>query len=617
MPEELAIVVVVLVVACWLLVKMVRAFVDSVDAVWWTWSAALTKGRKNRYLKKKSVLSHFVQVVIPNELGPGEKQLDQTEVQFGQFQNISKWNASPPAWTRAEFKQYTLPNKNESCEAMDAEDIHSILMPGATAWADHESILVGKQCEYPFLPPSNNRAEFRCFPSLTLDLDSADFECDGSKIGEKEIARYFGEERNSVVGYNKRRSDLIAKRDALNERIRKWNEQSRAQWETCRARSEMFLKEETAKFALASDLYLHKCEEQRRHFREILEGYNRGEKKSVIDRVNYVLGSFSLPRSVPHTWDIDFDDEQQILIVEIGLPDVVHRPPFKKVFLKSGPVQKPLNQTERKAIIPQVHPAVLLRFAYEIFRNDDGQIVKLLVLNGWIKFDDPSTGINTKAYTASLMVERSQITGLNLQKIEPLAAFDSLHGKSAGRLVEIIPIEPTLSLNRKDSRFVDAKAVLGMLGSETNLAAMDWQDFEHLIRELFEKEFADRGAEVKITQASRDRGVDAIVFDPDPIHGGKYVIQAKRYTNTVEVSAVRDLCAVVKKEGASRGILVTTSTYGADAYAFANNEPITLLNGAELLGLLKKHGYSFRINLQEARKLNPINLRPERSSTTP
>jgi hypothetical protein len=72
-----------------------------------------------------------------------------------------------------------------------------------------------------------------------------------------------------------------------------------------------------------------------------------------------------------------------------------------------------------------------------------------------------------------------------------------------------------------------------------------------------------------------------------------------------DVSAVRDLCAVVRKEGASRGILVTTSTYGADAYAFANNEPVTLLNGAELLGLLRKHGYSFRISLEEARRLKP------------
>jgi restriction system protein len=150
---------------------------------------------------------------------------------------------------------------------------------------------------------------------------------------------------------------------------------------------------------------------------------------------------------------------------------------------------------------------------------------------------------------------------------------------------------------------LDAKAVLGSRGKATNLAAMDWQDFEHLIRELFEKEFAARGAEVKITQASRDRGVDAIAFDPDPIHGGKFVIQAKRYTHTVDVSAVRDLCAVVTKEGASRGILVTTSNFGSDAYAFANNSPVTLLNGTQLLGLLEKHGYSFRINLSEARAL--------------
>jgi len=67
------------------------------------------------------------------------------------------------------------------------------------------------------------------------------------------------------------------------------------------------------------------------------------------------------------------------------------------------------------------------------------------------------------------------------------------------------------------------------LNDQTNLAAMDWLDFENLIRELFEKEFSKDGGEVKITQASRDGGVDAIAFDPDPIRGGKIVIQAKRY----------------------------------------------------------------------------------------
>ena len=64
---------------------------------------------------------------------------------------------------------------------------------------------------------------------------------------------------------------------------------------------------------------------------------------------------------------------------------------------------------------------------------------------------------------------------------------------------------------------------------------------------------------MKVTQASRDRRVDATVFDPDPITGGRIIIQAKRYTSTVQASAVRELHGTVISEGAKLGILVTTS----------------------------------------------------------
>jgi restriction system protein len=136
-----------------------------------------------------------------------------------------------------------------------------------------------------------------------------------------------------------------------------------------------------------------------------------------------------------------------------------------------------------------------------------------------------------------------------------------------------------------------------------NLAAMHWEDFEHLVRELFEKEFTVTGGEVKVTQASRDGGVDAIAFDPDPIRGGKIVIQAKRYTNTVGVAAVRDLYGTVMNEGANKGILVTTSDYGPDAYGFAKDKPLTLLNGSNLLHLLEKHGHIFRIDIKDAKRI--------------
>jgi restriction system protein len=607
MPEELAIILVVAIGGIWLLVKILQGIGAAIDSALKSHDKAAALRKQNRYVKKRNALRNFVHVVIPDEIATFEKKFQQTHVEFDHTRNHTSWVVHRPEWIKEEFQALARPRKDIRHREMHADDIDLILTPNSesSTWSAIESKTIHRQCKYPSSAPAIKPEKLKPFPILDVNLQTAAFKTDAAQISDKEVGRYFSDEQSRVIKYNERRCDLTEKAAGLNSAIEEWNKENRAAWERYVAACTQVEDAEILTFRAASDAYVHACRNESGNFKNLLERYKTGEKQSVLERLDYVLDCMRLPASVPHTWDVDFDEEQKIAVIEIGLPDVVHQTPLKTVNLKSGPVKKLLNQTEKKELVPKIHPAVLLRTAYEVFRNDISETIALLVLNGWVKFDDPATGVKTKAYTASLMVERNQIIGLNLIKIDPLVAFANLHGKSAGKLVEIIPIEPMLSLNRKDSRFVTAKEVLAGLGTETNLAAMDWQDFEHLIRELFEKEFSGRGAEVKITQASRDRGVDAVVFDPDPIHGGKYVIQAKRYTHTVDVSSVRDLCAVVTKEGASRGILVTTSTYGADAYAFANNEPITLLNGAELLGLLKKHGYTFRINLQEARRSIP------------
>ncbi len=200
------------------------------------------------------------------------------------------------------------------------------------------------------------------------------------------------------------------------------------------------------------------------------------------------------------------------------------------------------------------------------------------------------------------MIPLEEIRGLAIDRINPTAAYRNFKGRFGGSPEDIISTIPILTFNENERRFTEGKEILDDQAG-TNLAAMDWEDFEHLIRELFEKEFAGDGTEVKVTQASRDAGVDAIVMDPDPIRGGKYVVQAKRYTKTVDVSAVRDLYGTVLNEGANRGIIVTTAHYGRDSYEFAKDKPLTLLNGDDLLALLSKHGYKYFVDVVEARRL--------------
>jgi len=225
------------------------------------------------------------------------------------------------------------------------------------------------------------------------------------------------------------------------------------------------------------------------------------------------------------------------------------------------------------------------------------------VFNGWVDSIDKATGHNVNSCIMSLQASKVEFSVINLQNIDPKASFKQLKGIGSSKLYGLSPVAPIISISKDDRRFVSAYDVIDGVDETDNLAAMDWQDFENLIRELFEKEFVSSGGEVKITQASRDGGVDAIAFDPDPIRGGKIVIQAKRYTNVVGVSAVRDLYGTTLNEGATKGILVTTANFGPDAYEFAKGKPLTLLNGGNLLHLLEKHGHKAKIDLKEAKML--------------
>ncbi len=123
------------------------------------------------------------------------------------------------------------------------------------------------------------------------------------------------------------------------------------------------------------------------------------------------------------------------------------------------------------------------------------------------------------------------------------------------------------------------------LDQRPNLMELKPGEFESLITNLFTK----IGLATRMTQPSRDGGVNCVAYDSRAIFGGKVIIQVKRYKNTVPVSAVRDLFGSVHNEGATKGILVTTSGFGKASFDFANDKPLELLSGTNLLYLLKEH----------------------------
>ena len=133
-----------------------------------------------------------------------------------------------------------------------------------------------------------------------------------------------------------------------------------------------------------------------------------------------------------------------------------------------------------------------------------------------------------------------------------------------------------------DPRFVEEADVLSALDQRPNLMELKPGEFESLITNLFAKMGLRDQVDPAVTR--RRGGLCRVRQSRDLRWQGHH--PARRYKNTVPVSAVRDLFGTVLTEGATKGILVTTSGYGKASFDFANDKPLELLSGTNLLYLL-------------------------------
>jgi len=100
------------------------------------------------------------------------------------------------------------------------------------------------------------------------------------------------------------------------------------------------------------------------------------------------------------------------------------------------------------------------------------------------------------------------------------------------------------------------------------LKSINWRVFEKLIADVLES----FGYSVDLMQGTKDGGIDVIAFSNDsPLGKHKYLIQAKRWTNKVDVEPVRSLGFLHQHHKATKSCLVTTSEFTKGAYELAKS----------------------------------------------
>ncbi|GLF97111.1 restriction endonuclease [Streptomyces yaizuensis] len=322
----------------------------------------------------------------------------------------------------------------------------------------------------------------------------------------------------------------------------------------------------------------------------LLDGVRGGEPDAVVEYFSAALyASSEWPEAMPRRLSAAFDRAAAQLVLSWELPgfDVVPAARSVRYVATSDQlkeVARPVAQ--RRALYRDVLAQSLLLVLRDLFAADEWGVLGSVALSGFVDDVDPATGRHAEVVLGAVTVAREDFTGLRLEQVGAVECLEGLRGRLSAKPDARAAVRPD-----RLPGDVGAEVFSQGDGDHPDLLVMDPVEFEGLVAELFRA----RGMRAVTTTRSNDGGVDVEAFDPDPISGGRIIVQVKRYRHTVPPTAVRDLYGTVQDAGANKGVLVTTSGFGPGSYTFAHGKPLTLISGTDLVELLGRHGLRGRL----------------------
>jgi restriction system protein len=334
-----------------------------------------------------------------------------------------------------------------------------------------------------------------------------------------------------------------------------------------------------------ADKECQKITDHNAQVKEIAWQMASGDAEAVREFFTAALyASVGWPESFPRRARAAWDQAESQLVVDWELPEFSVVSAISRYrYIKSDDreTQIPRPAGERKALYRQLLAQSALAVIAEMFRADRGRLVSSVTVNGFVGSPDPVTGRRSKVFLLTVMAGRQAFSRLDLANVDPVSCLEGLRAQLSPRpenLVAVHPVRLAVAAGAEPSE--EASAASG------DLMDMDPVEFEDLVAALFQA----MGMKVMTTARSGDGGVDVQAMDPDPIRGGKLVIQVKRYQHTVPPAPVRDLYGTMLHEGATKGIFVTTAEFGPSAQEFATGKPLALIGGRQLADLLARYG---------------------------
>ena len=311
------------------------------------------------------------------------------------------------------------------------------------------------------------------------------------------------------------------------------------------------------------------------------------DPSSVVEYFAMVLGNSVYPDHFPQHFRLAYLRKQRHLLIEYRLPPVVVIPVVKEYRydrVRDDLVAIPRDEAEIRRRFTEVIAMVALRTIHEVVEADRGALVSRILFNGIVDTVDRRTGRTVRPCLVSVRTDRETFAAIKLRRVDPIACLKHLQAALSTRPDDLAGVTPLLDFDAEaDADFTEEFNVLADIDERPNLATLSDDDYEQLLTDLFGNMGLVMGPATRTVNGAR-----WLATDPRPIFGGKVVVYATRGI-PAGAAAAHALAGAVAAAGATKGIIVATAGFDADAHEAVAGRPLELIDGPALLSLLSDH----------------------------
>lgn len=190
-------------------------------------------------------------------------------------------------------------------------------------------------------------------------------------------------------------------------------------------------------------------------FEKLKENYFQKNTEAVIQYCEMVLKNSQYPETFPRDFDLDYNSDSKLLIVEYFLPAPDDLPTLKDVkyiAAKKELKESFLSETQLSKIYDSAIYKITLRTLHELFKAGKAEALEVIVFNGWVNAIDKATGKKVRNCIVTIKAKKIEYNEIELSNVDAATCFKYFKGVGSSKLSSITAVKPIAQINKNNKR---------------------------------------------------------------------------------------------------------------------------------------------------------------------